>query len=535
MARPGLARRLAIIAGYVVVFWLAVPAALYSAGRLLDAALGLPGLQSDWGWPLAAAGLGLVAWSAAALSSRGRGLPISALPPQDLVATGPYSLARHPVYLGFHAALVGTALGIGSLGLLVVAGPVFLACWLAYARWEEQGLRRRFGQSYAIYQTQVGLFPSVPLYRVAQLLMRARVIPLEISGLENLPRGPFVLVGNHSCYLDPFLIACVTWRKVHFLTTAQAFRTPFMRWVLGRIGTVAMRRYRSDVLALRTARWLLDQGAIVGYLPEGERSPLGVYEGALPGTGALLARRGVPVVPVGIIGAYDVGPRWSGVLRRRPVRLRVGPPIVWGGDDRNRTLDAAIAALLAGAEPRVRLAGLPLSKLHRVLWSCPRCGDEPGWRAAELRCVACGGNYAPTSDGLLADESGATRTLASLALPSFEGAAAGVPIRCRAHGFHEADIFGPIRALEPLGEELLEILPDAIAFGTLRVPMASIRTATTERADTLQIATSTEMWQFRPARESVFRLQAAVRQLCAAGRTSPVVPPSRAGKGDRGG
>ena len=66
-------------------------------------------------------------------------------------------------------------------------------------------------------------------------------------------------------------------------------------------------------------------------------------------------------------------------------------------------------------------------------------GDEAGWRAAELRCDACGAHYTPTSDGYLADGDGKTSTLAQLGRPLFARAGADLPLRCRALGFHEAD------------------------------------------------------------------------------------------------
>jgi protein-S-isoprenylcysteine O-methyltransferase Ste14 len=69
-----------------------------------------------------------------------------------LLMTGPYRVVRHPVYLGWMLALFGTAhmtsdrLAFAALTslYLVVAVP-----------WEEQSLRRRFGQTYADYQRRV--------------------------------------------------------------------------------------------------------------------------------------------------------------------------------------------------------------------------------------------------------------------------------------------------------------------------------------------------------------------------------------------
>jgi hypothetical protein len=275
------------------------------------------------------------------------------------------------------------------------------------------------------------------------------------------------------------------------------------------------------VVAIRTVRRLLQQGEVVGLLPEGERSHLGDYQGALPGVGELLAGLGAPVVPVGITGSYEVGPRWAGMLRRRPVRLSVGDAIDWTAGDPQTLLDAAIVGQLDELEPAVHLAGLPRDRLRRALWACPRCFEEAGWDAAALACSRCGARYVPTSRGRLADQRGAEHSLASLGRPLVARAGLETRLACRAVGYVERACTGPILPLVSLGEGLLVLTPTTITFGDLAIPVSALRSATTERADTLQLATATAMWQFRPAEASVFRLQAAVSAWIRRGRAGP--------------
>ena len=51
MARLMPVRRLLIIMVYVVVFWVALPLALFAIGHWLDALFGLTPSPSPWGWP----------------------------------------------------------------------------------------------------------------------------------------------------------------------------------------------------------------------------------------------------------------------------------------------------------------------------------------------------------------------------------------------------------------------------------------------------------------------------------------------------
>lgn len=71
-------------------------------------------------------------------------------------------------------------------------------------------------------------------------------------------------------------------------------------------------------------------------------------------------------------------------------------------------------------------------------------------------------------------------------------------------------MFGPIEPLEPLGEGIVTVGPDEIRFGDLRISISDITNTSTERADTLQVATRYAMWQIRLLEGSAFRLHLAV-------------------------
>jgi 1-acyl-sn-glycerol-3-phosphate acyltransferase len=500
--------RAAIVLAYVAVFWIALPFALWRLGTWFDGRL--PVALQPWpgGWIVVACGSALMLWSILALGLRGRGLPVSALPPPRLVVSGPYRWVRHPVYVGFHLVVVGAGLVIGSAGLALGVGAALLPAWIAYALVEERGLRRRFGAAYLSYQRQVGLLPRLDVYRVTQVLARI-ALPVRVEGRAHVPRtGAAVLVANHACYADPVFVQCVTWRRIHFLATAEAFRSGPLAWALRRTTAVPLRRYRVDPAATLELLRRLDQGALVGVFVEGERSPLGSYQGALPQVARMLGQLGVPVIPVGISGNYDAGPRWAERLRVRPVRVRIGAPVAFDAATPARALDRAIGELLDEDPQRVHLEGLDRAKLGRVLWRCPACLDEAQWRPIELRCAACGAAWQPTPGGRFrgVEAPAAEVTLAELARPVWraeEPAALGGWAR----GAHERSVFGPVAPLSPLGEDRLEITPRALRFGELAIPLTSLRTTSTERTDTLQVATADEMWQFRLREGSVFRLQ----------------------------
>lgn len=142
-------RKAAIITIYVTIFWGLLPAGLWFFGEAMDAALTLPAVPAGLrlvGGVVGALGLAGTCWAMWFLSTRGRGLPISHLPPEKKVSTGPYRWFRHPIYVFFNLAWAGVGLGSGSWGRGVGSTVLLFLAWQAYTRfYEDPALRKRFG------------------------------------------------------------------------------------------------------------------------------------------------------------------------------------------------------------------------------------------------------------------------------------------------------------------------------------------------------------------------------------------------------
>ncbi|MEX1259152.1 MAG: lysophospholipid acyltransferase family protein [Gemmatimonadota bacterium] len=199
-------------------------------------------------------------------------------------------------------------------------------------------------------------------YRFIRFLARIgilRWIRIEAEGLDHVPRtGPCILVPNHQSLLDPFLVQGVCPREVATMTKSTQFASPVIRWILGQVSAFPVRRYRVDPQTVRVLLRRLSEGKVVCVYPEGERSWDGRLQSFRRGTVRVLLRAGVPVIPVGIEGMYEVWPRWRARPRAgRTVFLRFGPPIQFGAQ-RGR---AEREAMLPEAERLLREAILTLS------------------------------------------------------------------------------------------------------------------------------------------------------------------------------
>ncbi len=177
------------------------------------------------------------------------------------------------------------------------------------------------------------------LRRIMRLYLGARM-KVRTEGEGNVPkRGPFVLVLSHQSHLDSLLLHAFCPRLLFTLAKSSVFRTRFMAWLAPRVGAVPVRRFRVDPQAVRVALRLIGRGKGVGVFPEGERSWDGMLQPLRRGTIKLLLKAGVPVIPCGIVGTYEIFPRWGHMnwLKvgpgREPVTIRYGAPIHLGKHD----------------------------------------------------------------------------------------------------------------------------------------------------------------------------------------------------------
>jgi 1-acyl-sn-glycerol-3-phosphate acyltransferase len=179
-------------------------------------------------------------------------------------------------------------------------------------------------------------------------LFRAILIPvvhtvarLEVVGKENLPKtGPFIVVPNHQSFLDPIIVQVICPRPLHTLAKSTQFTGRIMGWIMPRVYAIPTRRYRIEPQAVRVVLRRLADGEAVGVYPEGERSWDARLQPFRRGTIRLLLKAGVPVIPCGLAGSYDVWPRWSKTIRRRRIRVEFGKAIRWPAMNRREERNA---------------------------------------------------------------------------------------------------------------------------------------------------------------------------------------------------
>jgi len=179
------------------------------------------------------------------------------------------------------------------------------------------------------------------------------VVSVDVEGAERLRglRPPFVVVANHSSHLDaPLVLGALPPRVSQHLAVAAAADYFFdARW-RARLTGLVFNAFPVDRSGTRgnyrgLAAQLLDEGVPLLLFPEGTRSRDGSMAPFKVGAAALAVTRGVPVVPVGLVGAYDAMPRgrsWP-LPGRPPVRVVIGEPLHPRDGENARALTQRVA------------------------------------------------------------------------------------------------------------------------------------------------------------------------------------------------
>ena len=167
---------------------------------------------------------------------------------------------------------------------------------------------------------------SIRLFRL--LLRRPIRLALRIH-TENEPalRGPYVLVANHTSFLDPLLLGAASPRHVTYLMSSIHWRSRAFGWFYRWMGAIPLLLRGGNRDGLRAARAALQRGEVLGVFPEGGISRDGRLMLGSPGAVALVFGENVPVVPVGIVGAAGMLPYGGSRLRRVAITIRFGTPI----------------------------------------------------------------------------------------------------------------------------------------------------------------------------------------------------------------
>jgi len=166
------------------------------------------------------------------------------------------------------------------------------------------------------------------------MIMKTIYSPVTVAGLEKIDTTkPHVYAVNHASALDiPVLYVYLPFQfRIAFKKELLSY--PIVGWHLKRSGQICVDQQNpaGSIGSIRSALKSLKAGTPLVIYPEGGRTPDGQIKPFLPGAFFLAIKAHVDIVPVALVGTYELLPMNTYHIKCRPLEMRVGEPISTAG------------------------------------------------------------------------------------------------------------------------------------------------------------------------------------------------------------
>lgn len=162
-----------------------------------------------------------------------------------------------------------------------------------------------------------------------RLGLRMAGVRVEISGEENLPDAPVIVMSNHASNFDILALLGFFPRQLSWIAKKELFSIPVFGPSMRRGGYIPLDRGdgRKALKSMEEAVGQIKGGKSVIIFPEGTRTRDGNLLPFKRGGFLLAAKAGVPVVPVSIRGSFAVNPGGEIKLYSGSISIRILPTV----------------------------------------------------------------------------------------------------------------------------------------------------------------------------------------------------------------
>jgi 1-acyl-sn-glycerol-3-phosphate acyltransferase len=166
------------------------------------------------------------------------------------------------------------------------------------------------------------------------LILKTSLSPLTVRGLDRIDTSkPHLYAVNHASAMDiPVLYVGLPF-QFRIVAKKELFRYPFMGWHLSRSGQVRIDQQTpaKSIGMLKSAVKTLQSGMPLVIFPEGGRTPTGQVQEFLAGAFFLAIKAQVEIIPMAIVGSYEMLKMNTFHIKPGPLELLVGDPISTAG------------------------------------------------------------------------------------------------------------------------------------------------------------------------------------------------------------
>ena len=159
------------------------------------------------------------------------------------------------------------------------------------------------------------------------MLSALLVLPKIKGGFPSI--GTYIIMMNHSSFLDVFIFPLVPRGAWTGITAAENFKIPIFSTIIKRIQAIPIERKNRQAAfeSIKQAEDVLKQGIHIGILPEGTRTLDGKIKPLKKGGFHMAINTNTPIIPVGVSGAFDFKPKNRWWMRPGLVTVNIGDPI----------------------------------------------------------------------------------------------------------------------------------------------------------------------------------------------------------------
>jgi len=166
------------------------------------------------------------------------------------------------------------------------------------------------------------------------LIMKTIRSPVKVTGLDKIDASkPHIYASNHGSALDiPVLYVNLPFQfRIAFKKELLSY--PVIGWQLKRSGQICIDQQNPShsISSIRAALKGLKRGLPLVIFPEGGRTPDGEIKPFLQGAFFLAIKAQVDVVPIALVGTFELLPMDTYHIKSRPLEMRVGAPIATAG------------------------------------------------------------------------------------------------------------------------------------------------------------------------------------------------------------
>ncbi|MBI3476510.1 MAG: 1-acyl-sn-glycerol-3-phosphate acyltransferase [Acidobacteria bacterium] len=166
------------------------------------------------------------------------------------------------------------------------------------------------------------------------LIMKTIQSPVTVTGMEKVTgTAPRLYAATHASALDiPILYVNLPF-QFRIIFKSELLGYPFVGWHLRRSGQVCINQQNpaASIGSIKSALKSLRNGVPLVIFPEGGRTPNGEILPFLPGAFFLAIKAHADIIPIALVGTFDLLPMNTYHIKSRPLEMRVGEPISTAG------------------------------------------------------------------------------------------------------------------------------------------------------------------------------------------------------------